>query len=276
MAKTKTLGFYNPHTYPILIAELNRSLPPGKFISNDAGQKVNDPYFDKFVRSSGGLAREISQEEVDVIYYREPQPQPTEVNRPGFSGYAGAPIRDNRFGNSEGMPLASKHVLEGYTGRPEEKPIKTNDQIGGYKVNEAAVVVGIKPNADNVKPGERNPVSGMSMEEARRRKIIKDARPLADNFGPEDSATLVVPPEAILPMVDLPPQPTLEEFKAGIIELPQPLLDAPEVVVEGFRAPDGKVFKKRPAFVKYLEKNYNAREIETILERYPDEKKIKL
>lgn len=147
---TKIVGYFNGKAWPIhlVISELNVTLQlkPGDFIIDRQGNKINDPFFEKY---SGQLSKEVSNTLVPVRLI----PRPNAVAAPARDGMA---VREvTKF-------TVDKHGHKTPVIPPPMKPAKIQ--------------------AENF-----NPVRGMSVEEARKLKLIKPTRPVPEDYGATES-----------------------------------------------------------------------------------------
>jgi hypothetical protein len=155
---TNILGYFNPNSYPLLIdvSALNLRMtlaPKQQLIIN--GQRVNDPVLHQLCRPKG-LAVEMAKGPVALVALQRPTPaSPT----PGFSGQVTKPVAAEQNLAQRPVPKAVS-AEEGVKMRPPTNPVSSQFTTSG------------------------NPITGMSMEEARKRGLVQQAR--MPKEGPDD------------------------------------------------------------------------------------------
>lgn len=148
---TNVLGYYNGSPYPIqlVVSELNAvlHLKKGDFILDRNHNKVNDPFFECFVKNKQ-LAREVSEKSVPI----------NAIPRPG----AMAPVARS----TNPVQTASSFKVDRAGVRQPVMQPTTPAKI---------------PNTDV------NPVRPMSMEEARRLGFVRKVREVPEDYGVTDT-----------------------------------------------------------------------------------------
>jgi len=166
---TNVVGYYNGNRWPIqlVISKLNitLTLEPGKYVLDRQGRKVNDPYFEVFANNKQ-LHRELSQAPVPIIAIPVVAPAHTPVPQANPVRAITEWTRDSR-----GM---RQPVLT----QPEPQPAPQPEALP------AAVIASA---TESVTP--------MSMEEARKRGLVRKVREVPEDYGVDDTTGL--PPGGI-------------------------------------------------------------------------------
>ena len=157
-SKTSVIGYFNPNDYPIKLDisahNMVIMLEPKKYIIDRTGHMVNDPLLDSYV-GKGRLSRASDpKQQVDIVFLRPVNPTPT----PGQPG------------------TAYTHAVS---------------QATGFQVRDGRVQpVGMQPTAvapaQVPPPASYNPVRGMSIEEAKKLKLIRPTKPVPEDYGAEE------------------------------------------------------------------------------------------
>ena len=160
-SQTTVVGYYNGHKWPIqlVISRLNITLhlQPGEYILNRDGVKINDPSFETYAENSQ-LSREIADAPVPLVLVPVPQALPTSASA---FGHAANPVR-----------ATSKFALDSQGIRRPVMPAL---------VPQAAL-------AQNHTPAGADPVTPMTMEEARKRGLVRRVREVPEDYGVTDTA----------------------------------------------------------------------------------------
>lgn len=185
MSSTRVIGYFNPNSHPVSIASsslgLNITIQPKEYVKDSAGNKINDPRLETYT-GPHMLAREISQKDVPVRFVAA-----------GVAPTVPPPVSAHPTG------FTASAVVPKVSARPT-----------GVKM----------PPAPQTPPrGSGNPIVAMSVEEAKRRGLIKDTRRTvtgpADN---ESDARSAVHAPTIDYAIDVPsksPRPTPKKVTAG-------------------------------------------------------------
>ena len=161
---TTVVGYYNGNRWPIqlVISKLNitLTLEPGKYVLDRQGRKINDPYFEVFANNKQ-LHREVTTKEVPIIAI----PEVTGTTTPSAQTN---PVR----------------AVTSWTRdeRGVRQPV-LNEPTGGTELP-AAVVASASAS-----------VQPMSMEEARKRGLVRKVREVPADYGVNDTTGL--PPGGI-------------------------------------------------------------------------------
>lgn len=166
---TNVVGYYNGNRWPIQIVaskfNITLTLKPGEYILDRAGRKINDPYFEVFVTNKQ-LHKEVSEAQVPLISV------PVVTAPAAATGYQANPVRAvtqwTRDARGVRQPVLTQPA-------PETLPTPTLP---------AAVVASA---SESVTP--------MSMEEARRRGLVRKVREVPEDYGVNDTTGL--PPGGI-------------------------------------------------------------------------------
>jgi hypothetical protein len=152
-ALTNTVGYYNGRNWVI---QINISIPtmsfylkPGEYILNAKGQKVNDPLFESYAEHKQ-LCRETSEKQVPIIHLYTPTAPTAKSDNVGY-----CPVK------------SSTHYTQ---------------DSKGCRVPVLAPVVS-KP----VPTMDHNPVVSMSMEDARKKGLVRKIREVPEDYGQTDS-----------------------------------------------------------------------------------------
>lgn len=166
---THVCGYYNGNRWPIQIVvskfNITLTLKPGEYILDRAGRKINDPYFEVFVTNKQ-LHKEVSEAQVPLVAV------PVVTAPAAAAGYQASPVRAvtqwTRDARGVRQPVIAQPA-------PETLPIPTLP---------AAVLASA---SESVTP--------MSMEEARRRGLVRKVREVPEDYGVNDTTGL--PPGGI-------------------------------------------------------------------------------
>lgn len=165
---TNICGYYNGNRWPIqlVISKLNitLTLEPGKYVLDRSGRKINDPYFEVFANNKQ-LHRETSATPVPLIII----PEVTSANTPTAPGN---PVRAVTAWTRDAKGLRQPVLEQAPTTTPAATALP------------AAVVASA---TDSVTP--------MSMDEARKRGLVRKTRDVPEDYGVTD--TTGIPPSGI-------------------------------------------------------------------------------
>lgn len=190
---TNVVGYYNGNRWPIqlVVSKLNitLTLEPGKYVLDRQGRKINDPYFEVFANNKQ-LHRELSQKAVPIISIP--------VVAPTVPTTSGNPVRaiTTWARNNQGI---RQPVLTEPAPTPQEQP------------HAAAPVVS---SSESVTP--------MSMEEARRRGLVRKVRDVPEDYGVNDTTGL---PPARIPQMKYSIDPSVNK---PVAPLPKEMLTLPK------------------------------------------------
>ena len=166
-ALTNTVGYYNGARWPIqlVISKLNITLhlKPGEYVLDRDGRKINDPFFDAYQQ----LKKEISDEAVPLIIIPAVQPAAT----------ASAVHGNNPVRGTAKFKMGTDGVR-----RPEMPAAPSPSAVLAQENTPAGV----------------NPVTPMSMDEARRLGLVRRVREVPENYGVDDNAGA---PPRIMPTI---------------------------------------------------------------------------
>lgn len=183
MSSTRVIGYFNPNSHPVSIASsslgLNITIQPKEYVKDSAGNKINDPRLETYT-GPHMLAREISQKDAPVRFIAA-----------GVAPLAPPPVSAHPTG------FTASSVVPKVSARP----------------------TGVKMPPQTPPRGSGNPIVAMSVEEAKRRGLIKDTRRTvtgpADN---ESDARSAVSAPTIDYAIDVPsksPRPTPKKVTVG-------------------------------------------------------------
>jgi hypothetical protein len=194
VATTTTLGYANGARWPIqlVISKFNitLTLKPGEYLLDRQGRKINDPYFDVFVRNKQ-LIRETSKVPVPLIKV----PEVTVGSAPTAQASPVRAITQFKL-DDKGV---RRPVLE------EPKPAPAVDALPAAVMTSAS---------DAVRP--------MSMEEARRRGFVRKVPEVPEDFGVTDTTGL---PPSHIPGIKYSIDPSVGK---PVAPLPQGMLQLPK------------------------------------------------
>lgn len=155
--KTYTTGYFNNNRWPIqlVVSRYNVTLylPPGEFIRDKQSRKINDPFFEIYVKN-GQLARETSDQPVPILTVPVVSAAPATVND-GQSVRAVTEFVTDAKG-------VKRPVI------PQPKPASEQP------INKPAFV-------------------GMSMDEAKKLGLIKKVREVPEDYGVPDNSSATPP-----------------------------------------------------------------------------------
>lgn len=159
---TNVVGYYNGNRWPIQIVaskfNITLTLKPGEYILDRAGRKINDPYFEVFVQNKQ-LHREVSETGVPSITVPE-------VVAPSTQAHQGNPVRAVTQWTRDARGI--------------RQPVLTQPQpVLPTPTLPAAVVASA---SESVTP--------MSMEEARKRGLVRKTRDVPEDYGVNDTTGL--------------------------------------------------------------------------------------
>lgn len=174
--QTYTTGYFNSKSWPIqlVVSRYNVTLylPPGEFIRDKQKRKINDPFFEVYVKG-GTLARETSDKPVPILTVPVVAPAVSPVND-------GQSVRSVTEFTTDAKGVKQPVI-------PQPKPATEQS------INKPAFV-------------------GMSMDEAKKLGLIKKVREVPEDYGVTDnnSATppRTPPPLKIAVDTDQPARPT--------------------------------------------------------------------
>lgn len=185
MSSTRVIGYFNPNSHPVSIASsslgLNITIQPKEYVKDSAGNKINDPRLESYT-GPHMLAREISQKDVPVRFVAA-----------GMAPVTPPPVSAHPTG------FTASSVVPKVSARPT-----------GVKM---------PPPPQTPPRGSGNPIVAMSVEEAKRRGLIRDTRRTV--AGPPDNesdARSAVNAPTIDYAIDVPsksPRPTPKKVTAG-------------------------------------------------------------
>jgi hypothetical protein len=169
---TNVVGFFNPNSYPmqIVVAEHNLTLQlkPKQWIVDRGGRIVNDPILDKYV-GKGRLSRASDQaKKVEVIRLQA-------TNRQMPPGQ---------------VPAVYQHPVYQATGFVRDP----NGQMAAVQALPTAPQPTVPP------PVSYNPVQAMSVEQARKLRLIKPVRYVPEDDGVSDTAGVPIPGDQTPPI----------------------------------------------------------------------------
>jgi hypothetical protein len=187
---TNVVGYYNGNRWPIQIVaskfNITLTLKPGEYILDRAGRKINDPYFEVFVTNKQ-LHKEVSEAQVPLIAV------PVVTAPAAATNYQANPVR-----------AVTQWTRDS---RGVRQPVLTQPQPDMPTPTLPAAVVASA--SESVTP--------MSMEEARRRGLVRKVREVPEDYGVNDTTGL--PPGnipkmkyAIDPSVNRPAPPLPKEM----------------------------------------------------------------
>jgi len=155
--QTYTTGYYNSKSWPIqlVVSRYNVTLylPPGEFLRDRQKRKINDPFFEVYVKG-GTLARETSDKPVPILHV----PIPTPVVGPANDGQSVRSVTEFTT-DSKGQ---KQPVI------PQPKP--STEQ----SINKPAYV-------------------GMSMDEAKKMGLVRKVREVPEDYGVPDNSSATPP-----------------------------------------------------------------------------------
>ena len=165
---TTIAGYYNGNRWPIqlVISKLNitLTLEPGKYVLDRQGRKINDPYFEVFANNKQ-LHREITTSPVPIIAI----PEVTAITPAQTSNPVRAVTQWTRDDRGVRQPVL-------------------NQPTGGQPTSPSDLPAGVIASASaSVQP--------MSMEEARKRGLVRKVRDVPEDYGVNDTTGL--PPGGI-------------------------------------------------------------------------------
>lgn len=167
---TNVVGYYNGNRWPIqlVVSKLNitLTLEPGKYVLDRAGRKINDPYFEVFANNKQ-LHRELSQTPVPIITIPV-------VNAPPTTVAGGNPVRAVTEWTRDDRGI--------------RQPVLTQPQPAQAQPQPAPLPAAVVASASES-------VTPMSMEEARRRGLVRKVRDVPEDYGVNDTTGL--PPSGI-------------------------------------------------------------------------------
>ena len=155
---TYTSGYFNGNRWPVqlVISRFNITYPlaPGKFVEDVNGRRINDPYFEAYVKG-GQLSREISDEPVPLITVAVASSQLAQRIHDGQSVRSVTEFTTDAKGVKQPViPL----------------PIASSEQ----SINKPAF-------------------QGMTMDEAKRLGLIKKVREVPEDYGIPDNSSATPP-----------------------------------------------------------------------------------
>lgn len=160
---TNVVGYYNGYRWPVQIQaskfNITLTLKSGEYILDRAGRKINDPYFEVFVKNKQ-LHREVSEQEVPLITVPE-------VVAPNAHLPQTNPVRAITQWTRDARGIRQPVLTQ-----PEPVALPTPSLP-------AAVVASA---SDSVTP--------MSMEEARKRGLVRKVRDVPEDYGVNDTTGL--------------------------------------------------------------------------------------
>lgn len=166
---TNVVGYYNGNRWPIQIVaskfNITLTLKTGEYVLDRAGRKINDPYFEVFVTNKQ-LHKETSETPVPLIVV------PVVAPPVAATGYQSNPVRSVTQWTRD-----SRGVRQPVLTQPQPEPMPTS-------ALPAAVIASA---SDSVTP--------MSMEEARKRGLVRKVRDVPEDYGVNDTTGL--PPGGI-------------------------------------------------------------------------------
>lgn len=157
---TSTVGYFNPNDYPlqVVISEHNLTLhlQPKQWVVDRTGKLVNDPILDRYV-GKGRLSRASDPAKaLDVVILQPVNKQPP----PGA------------------LPNTYQHPVYAATGFVRDG----NNQMIAVQATPTAPQPAVPP------PVSYNPVKAMTVEEARRLRLIKPVKNVPEEAGVADTA----------------------------------------------------------------------------------------
>lgn len=213
---TNVVGYYNGNRWPIQIVvsklNLTLTLEPGKYILDRAGRKINDPYFEGFADRKQ-LHRELSDNPVPLI------------SIPVVTPNAPQSAQSNPVRAVTEWRRDERGIRQPVLTQPQPQPVQESLP--------AAVAASTN---ESVRP--------MSMEEARRRGLVRKVREVPEDYGVNDTTGL--PPGGIPKMrysidpgVNKPAPPLPKEMLALPKDDPNRATRAPLVssLAQGVRVP---------------------------------------
>jgi hypothetical protein len=169
---TNVVGYFNSNDYPmqLLVSEHNLTLhlPPKGWVVDRAKRVVNDPILDKYV-GRGRLSRasnpnaKVPVVRIQAVNAVTPQGQP---------------------------PTQYQHPVYSATGFQRD----ANGVMSAVRPQETAPQPSVPP------PVSYNPVRAMSVEQARKLRLIKPTRPVSEDDGIPDTAGVPIPGEKTPPI----------------------------------------------------------------------------
>ena len=204
--KTNVVGYFNPNDYPmqIVVAEHNLTiqLQPKQYIVDRAGRLVNDPILDKYV-GKGRLSRAINQKQQTEV-----------VKLVGVNHVA-----------PSGQPATQfSHPVYSATGFIRDQ----NGQMSPVMATNTAPMPTVQP------PVSYNPVKAMSVEDAKRLKLIKPTRPIKEDCGADDSTGAPLPGDRT-PVIQYQTDTVREKTQPLPEALAQPVTTAQAQLVQGLQ-----------------------------------------
>jgi len=155
--QTYVSGYYNGKSWPIqlVVSRYNATLylPPGEFIRDKQKRKINDPFFEVYVKG-GTLARETSDQPVPLLKVAVPTP-------------AVGPIND---GQSVRSVTEFTIDAKGQKQPVIPQPVPVSEQ----SVNKPAFF-------------------GMTMDEAKKAGLVKKVREVPEDYGTPDNSSASPP-----------------------------------------------------------------------------------
>ena len=160
---TTTVGYFNGRKWPIQlsISQLNitLNLQPGEYILDRAGHKINDPFFERFVEGKQ-LNREVS--DALVPYNMVPDLTGGTALAVSRQVSAASPVR-----------ATSKFAVDSQGVRRPVMPVSVPP---AHTLAQAQTPMGV------------DPVTPMSMEEARRLGLVRRVREVPEDYGVTDTS----------------------------------------------------------------------------------------
>jgi hypothetical protein len=166
---TNVVGYYNGNRWPIQIVaskfNITLTLKTGEYILDRAGRKINDPYFEVFVTNKQ-LHKEVSETPVPLIAV------PVVAAPVAATGYQSNPVRAVTQWTRD-----ARGVRQPVLTQPQPEPMPTS----------ALPPAVIASASESVTP--------MSMDEARKRGLVRKVREVPEDYGVNDTTGL--PPGGI-------------------------------------------------------------------------------
>lgn len=188
---TNVVGYFNPNDYPmqIVVAEHNLTLHlnPKQWIVGRSGAIVNDPILDKYV-GKGRLSRASDKAKTVPLVRLEPLNKATPTGQ---------------------VPANYQHPVFAATGFVRD----ANNQMQPVAMTPTAPQPTVPP------PVSYNPVKAMTVEQARKLRLIKPTRQVDEDAGVPDTAGAPLPGDK-LPPIKYAVDTTKEALPATVIAAP--------------------------------------------------------
>lgn len=301
---TNVLGYFNGNPWPVQLAvsSLGRQfvIEPGKFVTDDRGNKFNDPAFEQYV-GPDLLSREwVPSNAVPTPILRvPPAPKQSATNAAGFSGQPGVnKLSDNPppAPAAPAAPSASVPPVRGYsreearklglindTHEPNKMAARDDGSLPPGEVLETIEYAHDVPTKRQRTPAPAPVEPPVIVHDEEEEKLASAIQKEAAVFNPDNPDVLTAVTKQVvrqvaqpIPQVSVPPTVPPQDFP---LNLPEPNLteSKPEGAVpatttdaeKGYIcAADGRGFNYRSELARYVKRKYPDREAE-LLAKYP-------